>query len=96
MINVLRVRNRVLSGGHDVPQGKIISRYERALDLIKSLVPVCDICDICHIYDNSYNKPFRFFKKRKNECFYEENGIWKYKNISRLINMEAMEKKKLN
>ncbi len=93
MINVLRVRNRVLSGGHDVPQEKIILRYERALDLIKSLVPVCDIC---HIYDNSYNEPFRFFKKRKTEYFYEENGIWKYKNIIKLINIEAMEKKKLN
>lgn len=93
MINVLRVRNRVLSGGHDVPQEKIISRYERALDLIKRLVPVCDIC---HIYDNSYNEPFRFFKKRKTEYFYEENGIWKRKNINKLINIEAMEKKKLN
>ena len=93
MINVLRVRNRVLSGGHDIPQEKIILRYERALDLIKSLVPVCDIC---HIYDNSYNEPFRFFKKRKTEYFYEENGIWKYKNIIKLINIEAMEKKKLN
>lgn len=93
MINVLRVRNRVLSGGHDVPQEKIILRYERALDLIKSLVPVCDIC---HIYDNSYNEPFRFFKKRKTEYFYEENGIWKYKNIIKLIDIEAMENKKLN
>ena len=93
MINVLRVRNRVLSGGHDVPQEKIILRYERALDLVKNLVP---ICDICHIYDNSYNEPFRFFKKRKNECFYEENEIWKYKNIVKLINIEAMAKKKLN
>ena len=93
MINVLRVRNRVLSGGHDVPQEKIISRYERALDLIKRLVPVCDIC---HIYDNSYNEPFRFFKKRKTEYFYEENGLWKRKNINKLINIEAMEKKKLN
>lgn len=31
MINVLRVRSRVESGGHDVPEEKIILRYDRAL-----------------------------------------------------------------
>ena len=56
MINVWRVKSRVESGGHDVPEEKIIQRYDRALELIKELVK---ICDICHIYDNSGNKPFR-------------------------------------
>lgn len=42
MINVLRVRSRVESGGHDVPEEKIISRYDRALALVKDLVKVCD------------------------------------------------------
>ena len=68
MINVLRVKSRVEAGGHDVPKEKIISRYDRALALVKELIKVCDIC---HIYDNSSNKPFRIFKKRKEELFYD-------------------------
>lgn len=66
MINVPRVRSRVESGGHDVPEEKIISRYDRALALVRDLVKVCDVC---HIYDNSGNKPFRIFKKRKEEVY---------------------------
>ena len=68
-INVCRVQSRVAEGGHDVPVEKIISRYDRALNLVKDVVAVCDVC---HIYDNSEEKPFRIFKKRKNECYYQE------------------------
>lgn len=66
MINIWRVKSRVESGGHDVPEEKIIARYDRALELIKDVVK---ICDICHIYDNSGNYPFRILKKRKNHFF---------------------------
>ena len=37
-INVARVASRVSAGGHDVPVEKIISRYDRALDLVKDLI----------------------------------------------------------
>ena len=47
MINVWRVRARVESGGHGVPEEKIIARYDKALGLVKDLIRVCDIC---HIY----------------------------------------------
>ncbi len=43
MINVWRVKSRVESGGHDVPEEKIITRYDRALKLIKDLVKICDV-----------------------------------------------------
>jgi predicted ABC-type ATPase len=33
-INISRVKYRVNSGGHDVPEDKIISRYARSLDLL--------------------------------------------------------------
>lgn len=49
-INVYRVKSRVESGGHDVPEDKIVSRYDRALELVKYVV---EVSDICHIYDNS-------------------------------------------
>ena len=49
-INVARVASRVSAGGHDVPVQSILDRYDRALDLVYELVP---LCDVCHIYDGS-------------------------------------------
>lgn len=73
-INVARVATRVSAGGHDVPAEKIIARYDRALDLVKELVPVCDVC---HIYDNSLDTPYRIFKKRKSQYWYcTEADLW--------------------
>ncbi|MBE6638037.1 MAG: hypothetical protein E7616_01065 [Ruminococcaceae bacterium] len=72
-INVYRVKSRVAEGGHDVPEEKIISRYERALHLVKDVVAVSDIC---HIYDNSELKPFRIFKKRKDICYCQTCEDW--------------------
>lgn len=93
MINVLRVRSRVESGGHDVPEEKIISRYDRALALVKDLVK---ICDVCHIYDNSGNKPFRIFKKRKEEVYYDECDDWYREDIQALTDVENMVNRNLN
>lgn len=41
-INKVRVKNRVLNGGHDVPEDKIVSRYYKSLGMITSLIPICD------------------------------------------------------
>lgn len=93
MINVWRVKSRVESGGHDVPKEKIIARYDRALELVKNLI---EICDICHIYDNSGSKPFRILKKRKEKVFYDECEEWYYEDIQALTGICDMEKKNLN
>lgn len=93
MINVWRVRSRVDSGGHDVPEDKIIKRYDRALELIKDLV---EICDICHIYDNSGSKPFRIFKKRKEQVYFDECVDWYFEDIWVLTSVNHMKKKNLN
>ncbi len=71
-INVMRVKSREALGGHGVPEEKIRSRYEKALDLISELI---EVCDILHIYDNT-STPFRIFKKRKTEYFFWENDYW--------------------
>ncbi len=92
-INVVRVSNRVLAGGHDVPKGKIISRYRKALDLVCELV---ELCDICHIYDNSSEQPFRIFKKRKSEEWYDECEDWSRDDIRALTGSDKMQKKDLN
>jgi predicted ABC-type ATPase len=53
-INVGRVRNRVSQGGHDVPEGKIFSRYAKSLELMFKLAQISDRADI---YDNSQDAP---------------------------------------
>lgn len=93
IINVYRVKSRVVSGGHSVPEDKIISRYDKALALVKELVK---LCDICHVYDNSYNKPFRIFKKRKERIYYDECEDWLYEDIRALTGLEQMIKTNLN
>lgn len=93
MINVYRVRSRVAAGGHNVPEEKIISRYDKALSLVGELVK---ICDICHIYDNSEDKPFRIFKKRKGKVFYDECVDWLLDDIKVLTDMADLEKSNLN
>lgn len=93
MINIWRVKLRVESGGHDVPEEKIIIRYDRALALVKDLVK---ICDICHIYDNSGNKPFRIFKKRKELVYLDECDDWYEEDIRALVGLSNIEKRNLN
>lgn len=93
MINIWRVKSRVESGGHDVPEEKIIIRYDRALALVKDLVKVCDIC---HIYDNSGNKPFRIFKKRKELVYLDECDDWYEEDIRALVGLSNIEKRNLN
>lgn len=93
MINVWRVKARVESGGHDVPEEKIITRYDRALALVKNLIKVCDIC---HIYDNSAGRPFRIFKKRKELMYFDECDDWYLGDICALTGVSDMQKKNLN
>ena len=92
-VNVMRVRARVIQGGHGVPEDKILSRYHRCLDLVKEVIP---LCDICHVYDNSDDVPFRIFKKRKTEFYYDENEFWKLDDIVHLTGIKTLNRKDLN
>ena len=92
-INIFRVKSRVASGGHDVPEEKIVSRYERALELVKNVV---ELSDVCHIYDNSEAEPFRIFKKRNEECYYDVCEDWHEEDIKLLTNVENAKYKSLN
>lgn len=81
-INLVRVKNRVLNGGHDVPKDKIVSRYYKSLGMISKLIPVCDRISI---YDNSGSSPTRIYKKRDSEEFFWENDYWKKNQIETLV-----------
>jgi predicted ABC-type ATPase len=52
--NVERVRLRVAKGGHDVPEGKIRSRYSRSLEQLPWFL---EQADQANIYDNSGATP---------------------------------------
>lgn len=49
-INAMRVANRVLNGGHDVPIPKIISRYDKS---IANCIALATYVDRLYVYDNS-------------------------------------------
>lgn len=49
-INAARVARRVMQGGHDVPIGKIVSRYFRSIANCASVAP---LVDRLYLYDNS-------------------------------------------
>lgn len=49
-INASRIAKRVMSGGHDVPITKIISRYNKSIQNCKT---VSSITDRLYVYDNS-------------------------------------------
>ncbi len=94
IINITRVKSRFASGGHDVPEAKIVSRYDRALSLVETLIP---LCDVCHIYDNSFDKPYRIFKKRKDKMWYcELPDFWNYADIQTLTGIIEMTPGELN
>ena len=38
VINMARIRHRVQMGGHDVPTGKIVSRYHRSIELLGAAI----------------------------------------------------------
>jgi predicted ABC-type ATPase len=52
-INIARVAKRVLNGGHDVPEEKIVSRYYRAIKLLPAAL---SIVDRGFVFDNSSDK----------------------------------------
>jgi len=66
LINLQRVRNRVESGGHDVPDEKISKRYYRTMD---NLYVAFKLSDRAYLFDNSKEKTNGFFN-----CFVEKNG----------------------
>lgn len=53
-LNIGRVATRVSSGGHNVPDDKVESRYYRSMD---NLFEAINIADKSYIFDNSYERP---------------------------------------
>jgi len=81
-INVSRVISRHASGGHDVPEEKIRTRYHKALALLPEII---DVCDKILIYDNS-DKPVLIFCKADSKAEIFPTNIWSESEILKLLN----------
>jgi predicted ABC-type ATPase len=79
-LNVLRIKSRVKSGGHDVPPKKIYSRYYKSLANIPRLI---ELCDECYIIDNTV-VPEIIFAKNGLDRIFRENPYWPRKKILKL------------
>ena len=80
-LNVKRVKARVLTGGHDVPEEKIRSRFNKSLKNLKKLVK---ICDKCIVVDNT-DQPEIIYKKDAESEIYLSNDFWGESDIRGLI-----------
>ena len=81
-INVQRVKSRVKAGGHDVPEEKIISRYEKSLRNLSQLVR---IADHTRVVDNSGDEPQMICEISNRQLVIWESEHWSKKDILRLI-----------
>ena len=86
-INIERVNKRVQSGGHSVPEEKIVERWKKALHLFPALIP---ICDELYVIDNSIDRKNTesclIMKKIDKEVEIYPNERWNDTSIKSLIN----------
>ena len=63
IINVKRIKARVKAGGHDVPEEKVVKRYEKSLRNLSKLIR---IADHTRVIDNSEEKPHLICEVKNN------------------------------
>lgn len=81
-INVARVHSRAAAGGHDVPEDKIVSRYERSLRNLGALVR---IADMTRIIDNSGEMPKLICEVKESAVSIWPNQFWTKSDILALL-----------
>lgn len=74
-VNIDRVKERVESGGHPVPEEKILKRYKRSLS---HLYEMSLLCDRVYYFDNSYEQEL-FAEKSENNLL--KIKVDKYNNL---------------
>lgn len=69
-INVRRITQRYLNGGHEVPISKVISRYYKSLLNMGKVLP---LVDRAYVYDNSVeNQEPKLLFRTVNGCLYKQ------------------------
>jgi predicted ABC-type ATPase len=88
-INLDRIHNRVLDGGHDVPEEKTLSRYDRSIQLLPEAMKTADTA---RVYNNSFEHPLLIAEKTKNYeiLIYPQPfpSRWNAQKIMKLIGTE--------
>ena len=59
--SAMRVQQRVMQGGHDIPREDIIRRYPRS---IRNLFDYAEVCDLTLCLDNTGDRIISIFEKR--------------------------------
>jgi predicted ABC-type ATPase len=73
LVNSQRIKNRVETGGHDVPNEKIIERYYRTMN---NLYTAFKLSDRAYLFDNTSeksNNTFNFFAEKNGNSIYLSN-----------------------
>jgi predicted ABC-type ATPase len=81
-LNRLRVKSRVLAGGHDVSPEKIRSRYAKSLANLPELI---QICDVCTVFDNSTDMPTVIYHKDDFGEVISASPLWSRNKIIELV-----------
>lgn len=63
-LSIMRVKERVAHGGHNIPENDIIRRYPM---IIKNFPEFLNVSDIFFIFDNSGIQPFRLIFAKTND-----------------------------
>lgn len=85
-LNLLRVKSRVMAGGHNVDPQKVVDRYKRTMDLLAEAVRMVDNA---YFFDNSSSEPQLFAQKENGELKTEGTIIPRWYQIYVLDKMRS-------
>lgn len=85
-LNLLRVKSRVMAGGHNVDPQKVVDRYKRTMDLLAEAVRMVDNA---YFFDNSSSEPLLFAQKENGELKTEGTIIPRWYQIYVLDKMRS-------
>ena len=71
---LLRIRDRVESGGHNVPEADVRRRFGRTLSNLFTLYR--PLVDTLHFFDNSSDTPHLVFKDEAGETIINDTGTY--------------------
>jgi len=91
-INIERVKDRVLLGGHSVPEEKIVTRYRRCIELLPEVV---NVAHIMVLYNNSFSSP-KLLLRKHNDTFIEifeqpSPSKWTYAKIVEICGLQQQQ-----
>ena len=79
--SIMRVRQRVLQGGHNIPADDIYRRFPRS---IRNLFDYAEICDYTFCFDNTGNQTIPIFEKSMG-CPVEIKDLERFSTLQRML-----------